>query len=441
MAFSFSTAGATPQKPQLQGLGGGSYGGNTPASKALSGALQPNSGALKLSPAPAPTGQAIKKQTITDAGGSTHVTEYHPPTPGVLPERNPQQNQDLVTPKSDTSSTPQPNSFPGLISGSADASRGSLDVGKNANSITADYRGQIQRLLGLQIGHRTTGTEPVGEGNAAAVGQLIQGLSAQESQELAGNAQGLTAQNQAQSGLNAAAGQVKPQLAAFNQQAFDPSTSQFSGGSDVMSGAVNNAVNLIKNGSGYANAVATLSQYGPQAEQQLLQALGTGFNVNASNAQAGAQAQNINTVGTATTQANNSVYQSSVQNYATATKQYDSLSGISEQLNETLSNWQNNGRLTNVNQAINKIAGLTSDPSYQQFITALANTQAQYSSILGSAGVIPTQATKDALSVLDPSSSAEAINAALNQLSKDAHALLVQPAYNQVQEYKKQIGG
>ncbi|HVW98923.1 MAG TPA: hypothetical protein VHA52_00550, partial [Candidatus Babeliaceae bacterium] len=106
----------------------------------------------------------------------------------------------------------------------------------------------------------------------------------------------------------------------------------------------------------------------------------------------------------------------------------------------TLANWGNTGLITNYNSAINSIGGLTSDPNYTKFITALGNAQAAYQAALGSSGVTPTKADQDALAALNPSSSANAINAALNQLSSDAHALLIVPAYQQQQTYAQQLG-
>jgi hypothetical protein len=165
-----------------------------------------------------------------------------------------------------------------------------------------------------------------------------------------------------------------------------------------------------------------------------------GFNTATAQGQYEAQQSNVTTSGTAQKQAAAAGYQGAVQERANAEASYGALTGIASQLTGTLENWGNSGRLTDYNKAINTLASLTSDPNYQAYIVALGNTQAAYQKILGSTGVTPTKADTDAMNALNPNSSASAIVSAINQLSKDAHALVVEPSYKKVKEYEKQLG-
>lgn len=140
-------------------------------------------------------------------------------------------------------------------------SAGNIPLGQNAINI-ANTAGQNIANIGIagakgEAGYNTTGTSPVGEGNAAVLAQttaaqqqaVAQGADAQ----LAGNAQALTAQNQAQSGYgqagqlaNTAQGnQITAQnnagnLASPRQNGYvliDPSTGQPVGGAGGATGA------------------------------------------------------------------------------------------------------------------------------------------------------------------------------------------------------------
>jgi hypothetical protein len=102
---------------------------------------------------------------------------------------------------------------------------------------------------------------------------------------LANTAAGLsTGQQQLQqSGLNTAAGLSQPQLAGFNQQAFNPLTGQFNGGANLQD-VVGNVAQRVQSGNmTYQDAQQALSGYGQAGQNALLQALGPNFNVAQSN--------------------------------------------------------------------------------------------------------------------------------------------------------------
>lgn len=355
--------------------------------------------------------------------------------------------------------TPAPGStglYGQLVNSLASTSQGNLGLGQNAQNIGNNFAGQIKNLenqavtTGATVGDQ--GISPVALGRAGQisqnVGAQIQGLTQAENAQLAGNSQAITAQGQAQSGL-AAAGQLSTPANQFITQPFNTQLIGADGqpiggasGNSALQGAVVNAIDLIKNGSGYTNAVsaANLGQFGPQGTTALLNALGPSFNSNLSDSEAAAVAQNVNTQGTAGTSASANAYNTAVQNVSKVTGQYTAATGVAQNLTSALGNWTQTGLLTNVNQAINQVAGLTSSPQYAQFLTALTNTQAAYTAAFQTAGITPTQSTQNALQELNPNSSASTIVASLNQLSSDLHAATVVPAYQQQETYGQQLG-
>ena len=197
---------------------------------------------------PAPS-TAVKKQTNVD--GST--IEYH--APKQLPaddasnkyntatgKENPNYkdpNVSTPTNKPVKAATPTPQSSPttygGVVGNLANQSSSPYNQTASSNigllsSTTADNEkyaarakeiadsaGQTMSDIGRQgaragAGYRTTGTSPVAEGNAAVIAQTTaaqqQAVAQGANMELSGNAQGLQAQGQQQSGYASAAGQA-----------------------------------------------------------------------------------------------------------------------------------------------------------------------------------------------------------------------------------------
>ncbi len=183
----------------------------------------------------------VKKQTTSDGT----VTEYHAPTPTLTPDdpsykyniQTGKLNPNYKDPNTSTSSNTTQDSSPtykGLIGdlsnqgGSAynqsatknigllsDSAARNQEYAANAKSI-ADQAGQKISDIGGQgargsAGYLSTGTSPIGEGNNAILNQSVaaqqQAVSQGANMQLQGNAQGLTAQGQEQSGYNNAAGQ------------------------------------------------------------------------------------------------------------------------------------------------------------------------------------------------------------------------------------------
>ena len=123
------------------------------------------------------------------------------------------------TDKSTDAPTTPKNSNQGYITQLADQSKArNLELANQANKI-ATQAGQRISDIGQQgamaaAGYRTTGTSPVGEGNAAVINQSTaaqqQAVAQGANMQLAGVQQGLSAQGQTQSALGQAAGYTQP---------------------------------------------------------------------------------------------------------------------------------------------------------------------------------------------------------------------------------------
>lgn len=461
-----------------------------------------NFGALNLNASPTPA--AVKPATTVPSTPAANGVNYNLPTPTLVNNLVPSsatsssapaisQPTQPVTPPANTTGTggglvqtaPSnpavgangianniPGStgttaglFPSVLSSIQGIAQNQTGLGSQAQQIASSYGQQIANAgteyQKAAAGYATTGTEPVAEGNQNVAlntaANLTNSLTNAGNFALSGVQTGINANTAATNALGTVATAAQP--SGTFPFVFNPATGQFTtstpNGATGTTGAAG-APTLTYNPQTDASTLAGLVIDQKIPYTDALNAMGYAGNVgtgllqtaiaaqggNLTNieAQQSAIQSNIQTSGTAGVQAANTAYNSAVQQVAAATKQYTALTGVSSQLNQTLANWGNTGLITNYNAAVNSIAGVTSNPNYQQFVVALGNTQAAYQSALGSAGVTPSKADVDALTALNPSSSANAINAAINQLSKDAHALLIVPAYQQQQTYAQQLG-
>lgn len=349
---SFTNLGATPYKlPTLTGQNQflSSYGAGTPQAKALNNvasapvvapAGNQNVPTQAQSRGFTPAQQAQYEKTlgmfskpetplksITTGADGTQTATYHAP---VTPK----------TPASDAN-TPKSTTFPGMINTGANiatnaANQGATNynaanqglissLGENQNLANkaqniATTAGQTISDIGRKgamgaAGYRTTGTSPVGEGNAAVLNQTTaaqQNAVAQgANMELQGTAQGLTAQGQTQtgfnqagtmgltgqgqgiSGLNTVAGLISPTQVPYSTQFIDPLTGKpVNGGtSGNLNDSLNSVIAGLKNGTmSYADAQTALSGYGQGGQDALTKwATDNNFNIAQSNTLAGTQ--------------------------------------------------------------------------------------------------------------------------------------------------------
>lgn len=444
-----SAFSAAPNNPLSTGSSvfGGSLPSSTPAATALKKA-DPNANfqtltgakvAMPTYPAnmnyntepPKPT-TPVKKTTTNNVDGSSHTTEYHapssPPTPGVLGSSSTQQtdgsytlgNTQTNTQTPPSQNTEAPLTYPGLLGKLVSATDNNATIGKSAADIAADYGKKIADVGGqgarAQAGYLTTGTSPVGEGNAAVTAQTTaaqqQALAAGESAALLGTGQQLTAQNQTQSGINNAASLAQPIQVPYSNQLLNPTNGQPIGGGSAgaLPPAAQSAVDLqiqkVKSGnSTVSDALSALSAYGQAGVNALQQGLGPSFSNIQSNANAASQATNL--------QNTSSQAQATQQSVAYANKVLDDLT--------TAYNAQGSLQKTGI-PLINAGATLLSQLSgfgisaTQGYTSATGEAVAAVSQALASGGITPSAAGQIATTLIPPNATPAQINTAKSYL-------------------------
>ncbi len=226
-----------------------------------------------------------------------------------------------------------------------------------------------------------------------------------------------TAQQQAQqAGIGTAAGLIQPQLAGFNQQAFIPSTGQFSG-SDQLNNAVSDIAQRVANNTmTYQQGLANLSGYGQAGVNALNQALGGGFNVNLSAATGASQTSQAQQAQAYISSANQA------RNLGTQLTQLINQAGI------------NPNDVNAVNTLVQKISTNLSDPNYQTFQNLVNDLASVYASILTPAGGNVTDMVRStSQSLLNAAQSGQSILQVMNNLDAQAQAKIagVTTAFNQ----------
>jgi len=278
----------------------------------------------------------------------------------------PQQNADVLAQKNEIQNLT--NQYSGA--------KGTMGAGTNL----AEFGGE-QGMLQNQYINNLTGLQ-------AGLTNILQGNAQQQAAYTgAGNVANATAgaatsqQSTQQSGLNNAAGLISPTQVPYSNQYVSPMTGQpvNGGGADgtAMSqlpaqaqSAVQSYAQQVQNGSmTRADAEGRLSAYGIAGTNALNEALGSGFNTNASNASAGTTAvgQQIQTAATSTNKALDTL------GSAFANLNLAQTAGIPA--TNSISNW---------------IASQFGDAALQQYKTNLADARSQLIGVLNSSGGTPT---------------------------------------------------
>lgn len=478
MAISFGNMGATPNSGISSYLAGFGYKptqtmGSTPQASALNNAqVGPNRSVIPPQPATPAASTPVKSTTITHPDGTSIATTYHPPaetTPGLINQSTGKTNQQVLDESTTVANTaknvlaaseqapqpttPAPTTFGGVVSGLANTSTNGSQNATQAttgllsspqqNEVYSDRAQQIgdaaqkalqsigQSAAQFEGGQLTSGgSTSVEQGNAAVTANLAaqqgQNISLAEQAALAGNAQELTAQQQAQSGLQAAgsnantqqaneqsgltsAGNLaQPSATAQGQTTYDPLTNSFSGGSYGTN--LQTVVQAIKSGNmGYTDGVNSLSGLSPTAKADVLAALGKGFDTVASDANASTRAGIIGTQG------------GQIAGYQSALQQGQNLQS---QLTDLISTFGLNPNDVNaVNIGLQKIAQNTSSPQYKilsNYVNDIANT---YSQVLTPAGGSQTDTTRSlAASMLDATAKGSSLITTMKALDEAAKA-------------------
>lgn len=289
----------------------------------------------------------------------------------------------------------------------ADTKQQAEDTQKEISDLTTDYRNKKAMVAGSPIDlSLSTGQQGILNdkyiGTKAGLESKFQGLT-----NLLGAAN--TQQGLQQQGLGTAAGFAKPELAGYNQQAFNPATGQFSG-SGASESAVSGMVAKLKAETiGPQDALSQLSTYGQPALDSLNRQLGTNYNYNT--ASGSASAQGIVASGQAQT----------VAGYTSALQQGKNLQA---QLGDLITSFNLNPSDINVvNTGLQRIAQNVSDPYYKQlqnYINDIANTYAQ---ILTPPGGSSTDTSRGiASSMLDATASGTSILDTMRSLDNAAQA-------------------
>ncbi len=302
------------------------------------------------------------------------------------------------------------------------------------NALAAQSAAIGSQGASAEAGQRSTGTTPVAEGNAAITAQTVaaqQGaLGQQEQAALAAGNLGVTGQATQQSGLvSALTGAQQTTNIPYDQQGVYTATGQSIGGGGVaLQSAVQQALQQIKNGAGYTNAIngSGLSHFGPAGITALQQALPQGFNINQSDASASAQANNINTAGTAVTSANAAAYAANLNPYL---QLKNTVSNVDQFGNLLISTMQDGGinpfDVKYANQTLAQVRGELSSAQQATFDNTYASLKSRVSGLLATGGAeIPTQITADANKVLDGSLPLQSLSAVLTRIGAEGQILL-----------------
>lgn len=447
--FSFSSSGATPKQGYL---GGGTsapspFGyGSTPAASALNSAQASNMSTPqgpRYSPPPTipAASTPVKKTTVNNVDGSSHMTEYHAPEPsstvstptsGLLntsgkdisqaggspvptggaqgtPQAPQSQQQPPQTPQTTMSA---PSTFSGLLGGLSNFNPFSNSQVTGAYENAQGAQAELQKLKNEEAEKvATAGQQPMPIGEVLGRQGLLHNLyatkesaAAQALQGYSGLYQGgLTGTAQQLSGLNSAAGLAQPTQLPYSAQFVNPQTGQpiNGGASGSLQDAVSTITQRVQSGQmSYDQAVSSLSGYGQGGVNALQQALGPNFNVAQSNALAGQQG----TIGPA---------------YSFAKSALTNLQSLAQKLG---SNGAIPGQGSNI-PIINSIANSISSGTgaggdlTRQYQGALAEARNAYAQLLAaSKGGTPTDYGNQATAAIPDNATPNDIQAAINNL-------------------------
>lgn len=397
-------------------------------------------------------------------------------TPGALPSNAFQQG---VSGLLNTQNSPYNTAATNYETSTANYGAGNIPIGQNAAGIAAQYGQQIanvgQKGAQFESGQFTTGTSPVAEGNAAVTAQTTaaqqQALATGESAALQGTQQQLTAQDQAANATNQAAGasntgQSNVQgatgaatTATAPQQnypfVFNPSTGTYTNASTGGMVTPEDAANAVLNGQlSYSDAATALGYLGNTGTAQLQSAILTAnpnANLNTLQGQASGQqavgaaggqtqASNIQTAGTTATDTASAGYKSSAAAYNDFQNNVvPAANAQASQVQSILSSTGLNSGVPDYNKAINSLSGKLGSTQVTQLTSSLTELQNMYQGILNTSST-PTASEEQALSVLNPNSSAAQINAAIGQLQTAAYNRS-QGLYTELQTYSNNLNG
>lgn len=443
---SFSTTGATPNKP-IDFSAINFPQASTPQSKALSGAL--------ASSKPATPTPSTPVKSVTSPDGTK--TEYHPPQQsGLLSNTSPTgnttalpgQSQGVLNQQGGTSATTPPT-FQGLLS--TVAQQGSqpsaiqqqaTDQSKQAFGGTQDYIKQLEQNRAEEAtALKEVAGQPIPLGDITGQQQAASSYYAQKQAALGSAAQAesslyspalsgaTTAQGQQFGASQAAASHAQPQLGAFGQGYYNPLDPN-SGAGGPNSGALNPLNNVdslaqqILNGQispAQANAMGgSVPNFQGVLNQAILKA-----NPKANLAQLqgsyDARQSNTTTAGTAATNAAAAAYGQFFGPSLSVGQQLANVEGLGNLLVTTATGSQINPFAPQfANQTIGQLRSQLSDEGQARFNSTLAAFQGAASTLLAnSSGQIPTDISANIAAISNGNLSLGALKAMVDQAQQE----------------------
>jgi hypothetical protein len=178
----------------------------------------------------------------------------------------------------------------------------------------------------------------------------------------------------------------------------------------------------------YAQAQSNLSAYGQNGVNALNQTLGPNFNANTNAGASSAQSSNTATAGTASTSANQAIYQQQLSSAANTLQQTQAIQSSAQQLISSMPSLGINLTPSQLaNTSINQLSTQFSSGQYSQFNANIANLQAKVGALLQQ-GEIPTSAGAAAQSIINGSLNVGALTSTLNQVLLEAQQQAVSQA-------------
>lgn len=240
---------------------------------------------------------------------------------------------------------------------------------------------------------------------------------------------------------------AKPEVAAYGQTVFNPLTGQYEGGSqglDPQGNASTLADAVLSGRMSYDDALNSLGYAGAAGAQFLnnaIMAKNPSANINQLRGSAAATQSNTQLAGTTMTGAASQGFTQAIQQYQTMNTNYSAATSQANTVKGILSRTGlNNASSTDYNKALNTLKGRFSSTDFAEMSTALAELQTMYTQILSLRGGTPSGQEAQALAILNPNSSAQAINASIAQLEQAAYNQL-NALYQQAQTYQNALQG
>lgn len=411
------------------------------------------------------------KSTTTSGDGST-VQTYHAP---IVPQqpvttqsvKNADGTYTLSAPgTSDTSAqsqTPsvgasmQPPSFPGTIGSliqsaqqgspqATQATTGLLDANGQNSPLVGEQKNTAQDIQNLrttlatdtgalynQGGELNYQTGRIGalqnqeaEKETAANAKLSALAAIQSTQNTGLNeAGGVANQSRSlqQSGFTSAAGLQQP--SASYPFVFNPTTSTFTNAGGGVLSAQDAAQAVMSGKISYDQAKSSLGYLGGTGEAQLQQAItSAGGNPLALQAQGSAQQSNVQTAGTAGTQANQAVFNKAYGDYTTLQNAVQNVDQFGQLLTQNMGGI-NPSDVRYANQTIAQIRSQLSSGQQAQFNSTLAALTSKVSGLLSVGGnEIPTDISTAANKIIDGSLPVGSLTAVLSRIQQEGNILL-----------------